>query len=927
MDKAKRDCTLAKAPFSVSTCCKFTLFMQENSRRIFSIQATIRLFFVMFFITIVTSHLLTVNYFGEVDAYQQAYRMADKNSEYIQQIVIYANQIARSQKTAEGFLNESISSFEINLEELKKVKVGSLFSVSPLTDAVLTQSINETEKGWIAYKEAVKQVLKLQGLAENVNPNNATAPVNESLALSLKNLENEMNNLLGLNAALSNSLFDLLESKQSIANYRLLALLAINMLLIVFGNLLVYWIIFRPLGLINRIAQRVSRGDLSEKVTYRRSNEIGLIAFALNRLIDRIRQATQFIENIQGGNLSQVMLEETDEDIEEDTLASSLIDLQESLRQVAKEEGQRNWVNRGLTLFAEILQKFNENTEQLAQEVIINLVRYLEAHQGGLFLINREQPEAEKLQLVAAYAYERKRILQKEVLVGEGLVGQTFKDGSTVYFTDIPDDYAAISSGLGTAKPRSLLCIPLKMNEVPYGVIELASLQSFEPYQIQFLERLGENIAATINSTQSSERTKKLLEESKFITAQMQAQEREMVKSLEALQQAQENMELNQDLLAVQSNTIRSTLINYELSKDQKLTAMNKLLTDTMGYTERELLNKPYKILMDYEDVNTEEYQLLWKSLQEGKAVTGSYKRITKDGSIRWLRATYAPLRDRQNNFEKVMVLAFDVTPEKSARLDFQEQLNAIRRSNITIELDLAGNIVDANELTLSLFEYTREELIGQPYATIVPNSELDTGSHTIYWNNLMAGEYYIGEVRRITKSGKYVWLQGSSNPILGLNNSPYKIIEFMTNITERKKAEEEILLTQEEAQRREAELSALINNTDDLIIAIDRGYRITMFNESARQMYDNWEIKLRLGLDINRTFLPEEATELRMLYERALKGEKFSKSMFVQRKGGKGGVYLGMSFNPILNQKNEVSGVSVFAKNISSKIQSRLEK
>ena len=82
-------------------------------------------------------------------------------------------------------------------------------------------------------------------------------------------------------------------------------------------------------------------------------------------------------------------------------------------------------------------------------------------------------------------------------------------------FEDLPEDYISIVSGLGEANPNALLVVPLKMEDKVFGVIEIASFNKFEKYQIEFAEKIGENIAATIASAKANEQTIKLLEQTK----------------------------------------------------------------------------------------------------------------------------------------------------------------------------------------------------------------------------------------------------------------------------------------------------------------------------------------------------------------------------------------------------------------------------
>ena len=107
--------------------------------------------------------------------------------------------------------------------------------------------------------------------------------------------------------------------------------------------------------------------------------------------------------------------------------------------------------------------------------------------------------------------------------------------------TEVPKEYINITSGLGNAPPTCIIIMPLIHNDVVEGVIELASFKPLEQYKIEFLEKLGTNIAGWSSNDRVNKRTRELYEESQLQGQQMKEQEEEMRQNLEELAATQED--------------------------------------------------------------------------------------------------------------------------------------------------------------------------------------------------------------------------------------------------------------------------------------------------------------------------------------------------------------------------------------------------
>jgi methyl-accepting chemotaxis protein len=222
-------------------------------------------------------------------------------------------------------------------------------------------------------------------------------------------------------------------------------------------------------------------------------------------------------------------------------LLDQLLDLNKKLAQQRQEEQEQKWINHGITRFIDILQKENHNLDKLTDQVIAELVRYMEINQGGIFVATQEAGTT-YLDMLSCYAYERKKHLQKRIVPGEGLLGQAFLERQTVYLTQLPPDYIKITSGLGEVSPRSLLIIPLIVKHEVMGAVELASLEIIPPYKINFAEKLAEHLASVISSVRINEQTSGLLKEFQQYSEELNAQSEEMRQNLEELQSIQEEL-------------------------------------------------------------------------------------------------------------------------------------------------------------------------------------------------------------------------------------------------------------------------------------------------------------------------------------------------------------------------------------------------
>ncbi|HEY5749153.1 MAG TPA: GAF domain-containing protein [Chryseolinea sp.] len=273
-------------------------------------------------------------------------------------------------------------------------------------------------------------------------------------------------------------------------------------------------------------------------------NEIGQLSQKINQTIENLKDATDFVTSIGEGKLDMDYRQTFDSAYAQgkNKLADSLIEMQTKLRAMNDEERKRQWANEGLAKFVDILRSSNDNLATLGDRVIASLVQYTRSNQGGLYLLNEEDPNDKHLQLTALFAFDVKKFEQQKIKLGEGILGQTFLEKETTYLSEVPEEYIRITSGLGDAPPKSILMVPLKVDTQVYGIIELASFNSFLPHEIAFVEKLSESIASTLASVTAAQKNRNLIDQFKEQTEVMRSQEEEMRQNMEEMQATQEEV-------------------------------------------------------------------------------------------------------------------------------------------------------------------------------------------------------------------------------------------------------------------------------------------------------------------------------------------------------------------------------------------------
>ena len=424
----------------------------------------------------------------------------------------------------------------------------------------------------------------------------------------------------------------------------------------------------RPIVRITKSLKRMQQGEISNDLVLAidTSDEIGTMANALNTTIEGLNKKTSFANDIGKGHLESELELLGDND----ALGKSLLDMRNSLKKAREDEQKRiiedkkrAWANEGFAKFADMLRQNNDDLQKLADEVLKHLVKYLDGNQGALFLVNDDDQKNITLEAKSVYAWDRKKFVETEILMGEGLVGACALEGQTIFLTEIPDNFVTITSGLGEANPNCIILVPLKQNETVMGVIEIASFKIFEQFEVDFLEKVAESIASTVATVKINEKTKYLLEQSQQQAEEMQAQEEEMRQNMEELLATQEEMGRKEKEISWTMQAIGGLAMVVEYDFKGIITYANSLLCSQTGYSKEELIGQHHSIIFEHQDVAASvEYSSFLDDMRNNKPYQSTLKRRDKMGNVFTVKAHCQPIFDEDGQPLKIVEVAIDIT-------------------------------------------------------------------------------------------------------------------------------------------------------------------------------------------------------------------------------------------------------------------------
>ena len=229
------------------------------------------------------------------------------------------------------------------------------------------------------------------------------------------------------------------------------------------------------------------------------------------------------------------------------------------------------------------------------------------------------------------------------------------------------------------------------------------------------------------------------------------------------------------------------------------ITFVNDKFCEISKYSREELIGKDHKIINS--GYHSKEFiKNIWQTIASGGIWKGEIKNIAKDGNYYWVDTTIVPSLNDKGKPTKYTAIRSDITAKKKAEEDLIEAKKiaenikmALDESAIVAITNQKGVITFVNDKFCEISKYSREELIGKDHKII------NSGYHSKefiknIWQTIASGGIWKGEIKNIAKDGNYYWVDTTIVPSLNDKGKPTKYTAIRSDITAKKKAEEDLI-------------------------------------------------------------------------------------------------------------------------------------
>src|SRR4051812_45362468 len=271
-------------------------------------------------------------------------------------------------------------------------------------------------------------------------------------------------------------------------------------------------------------------------------------------LTSQVRAIAEVATAVTKGDLTRSITVDAQGEVA--SLKDNINEMIGNLKDTTRKNTEQDWLKTHLARFTRMLQG-HRDLVTVSRLILSELTPLVNAQQAAFYVADHRSGES-TLELLAGYAQRHSKSLPRKIAFGEGLVGQCAFEKKRIVLANAPSDYIRISSSLGSGAPVNIVILPVLFEGQVKAVIELASFSKFSEIHQTFLDQLTESIGVVLHTIAANMQTEYLLHQSQSLTAELQAQQEELKKTNDRLEQQALNLQKSEALLKSKQDELRA---------------------------------------------------------------------------------------------------------------------------------------------------------------------------------------------------------------------------------------------------------------------------------------------------------------------------------------------------------------------------------
>ncbi|RZL40666.1 MAG: PAS domain-containing sensor histidine kinase, partial [Pedobacter sp.] len=231
------------------------------------------------------------------------------------------------------------------------------------------------------------------------------------------------------------------------------------------------------------------------------------------------------------------------------------------------------------------------------------------------------------------------------------------------------------------------------------------------------------------------------------------------------------------------------------------VTWVNAAFEKITGFNLEDLKGKPLGDLISGPETD-------WQKIEDARALTQKKQSFTvdilaykKDRTPIWLSIYNTVVLDEYGKVETEVEIIIDITDKKKAEEEVEILSLVASKTNTGVAIvNAQGEITWVNTALENLVGFSLAELRGKMLGDILSTADTDRTVIDYAREKSFTKESYHIEVQAHKKNGEIIWLSVSNTPILNELGSLERQVELITDITQRKQVEREMVESREQA-------------------------------------------------------------------------------------------------------------------------------